>query len=349
METNEVVLRAVQATRHYPVRSGLLQRQRGTVHAVDEVDLTLRAGETLGIVGESGCGKSTLARMLALLDRPTGGEIELLGQPTAGHRERERRQLRRDVQMVFQDPYTSLNPRMTVGRILREPFEVHPGLVPRHEQNERVHELLETVGLKPDFADRYPHQFSGGQLQRVGIARALALNPRVVVCDEPVSALDVSVQAQVINLLCDLKSELGIAFVFISHDLGVVHQVADRVAVMYLGRIVETGEAEMLLDHPQHPYTNALLSASPTTDDDGRERPRIVLRGEPPTPIEPPTGCRFHPRCGRATAQCSTDEPALRVVSTPSVLVACHHPHEGGEEGTYGQTVSNESVSQPTG
>ncbi len=324
LTVGEVVLRSVGATRHYPVRGGVLQRQRDTVHAVDEVDLTLHAGETLGIVGESGCGKSTLARMLALLNAPTSGEIELLGEPTAHLTERARRRMRREVQMVFQDPYTSLNPRMTVGSILREPFEVHPGLVPRRERNNRVEELLETVGLKPEFADRYPHQFSGGQLQRIGIARALALRPRVVVCDEPVSALDVSVQAQVINLLCDLKSDLGIAFVFISHDLGVVRQIADRVAVMYLGRIVETGEAEALLDAPQHPYTAALLSASPAQDD-ARDR-RIVLQGEPPTPIDPPSGCRFHPRCWRATQECATTEPALTETATPGVLVACHHP-----------------------
>jgi oligopeptide/dipeptide ABC transporter ATP-binding protein len=323
--SDEIVLRATGLTRHYPVRGGLLQRERGQVHAVDGVDLTLHAGETLAIVGESGCGKSTLARMLALLDPPTAGDLELLGTATAGLRERHRRSLRREVQMVFQDPYTSLNPRMTVRSILREPFDVHGDLVPRRERNDRVADLLETVGLKADFADRYPHQFSGGQRQRIGIARALALRPKVVVCDEPVSALDVSVQAQVINLLSDLKAALGIAFVFVSHDLGVVRQIADRVAVMYLGRIAETGGAESVLDDPQHPYTAALLSASPAPED-VTPRPRIVLRGEPPTPIDPPSGCRFHPRCWKATAVCAELEPAPSAAATPGVDVACHHP-----------------------
>lgn len=322
---SDVVLTARNLVRHYPARSRGPWRTSDLVHALDGVSLELRAGETLGIVGESGCGKSTLARILALLDTPTSGELEILGTPTLRLSDRQRRRMRRHVQMVFQDPYTSLNPRMTIGEILQEPFDVHGDAVPRRERPGKVRELLELVGLKADFVDRYPHQFSGGQRQRVGIARALALRPRVVICDEPVSALDVSVQAQIVNLLSDLRDELGVAFVFVSHDLGIVRQIADRVAVMYLGRVCEQGTTETVLQTPEHPYTAALLSASPDP-----ERPeaagRIVLRGEVPTPIHPPTGCRFHPRCWKAGEECSDVLPALEARGTAGNIVACHFP-----------------------
>lgn len=304
------------------------------VSAVDGVSLQLHAGETLGVVGESGCGKSTLARMLVGLERADGGTLRYHGSDVTRGRARDRRQLRRGVQMIFQDPYTSLDPRMSIANIVAEPMTAtRTGTVA--SRRERVADLLSLVGLSPDMMERFPHQFSGGQRQRIGIARALALEPDVLVCDEPVSALDVSVQAQVVNLLSDLQARLGVAILFIAHDLSVVRHIADQVAVMYLGRIAEVGDTERIYDTPSHPYTQALLSASPADSraDRGRIARRRILSGEPPSPINPPPGCRFNPRCWLATEECSLVAPSLRELKLelrpPSTLerrrVACHH------------------------
>ncbi|TFD70483.1 ABC transporter ATP-binding protein [Cryobacterium sp. Hb1] len=315
------------------------------VSAVDGVSLGLHAGETLGVVGESGCGKSTLARMLVGLERPDGGSLSYHGVDVTRGRHRDRRQLRRGVQMIFQDPYTSLDPRMSVGDIIAEPLAA-TRTGNSASQRERVAELLGLVGLAPDMMTRYPHQFSGGQRQRIGIARALALDPEVLVCDEAVSALDVSVQAQVVNLLGDLQKRLGVAILFIAHDLSVVHHIADRVAVMYLGRIAEIGDTDTIYNSPSHPYTQALLSATPahTTADRGRLARRRILGGEPPSPVNPPNGCRFNPRCWMATDECSTVVPPLRelplaVGPAGSRLVSCHHAEEALTQG-----VGRESI-----
>jgi oligopeptide/dipeptide ABC transporter ATP-binding protein len=322
----DTVLQVRDLVKHFPLRRGvLLQRQVGAVQAVDGVSFEVRPGETLGVVGESGCGKSTLARLLVGLEKPTAGSIELTGREMVGASGGKLKAMRRDVQMIFQDPYTSLNPRMTVGDIIAEPFEIHPESVTKTERREKVRELMRLVGLSPEHYDRYPHQFSGGQRQRIGIARGLALNPKLLICDEPVSALDVSVQAQVINLLQDLQQRLGISLIFIAHDLAVVRHIATRVAVMYLGRIVELGDKEQIYGTPQHPYTQALLSAVPVPDPKLRGMgAQIVLQGDPPSPANPPSGCRFRTRCWKAQEKCAQVDPSLYDVAGREA--ACHFP-----------------------
>ncbi len=310
---------------HFPVKAGLLfDRERAHVHAVDDVSFELGEGETLGLVGESGCGKTTLARSLMRLLDPTAGSIRFRGREIARAGRRELRPLRREMQMVFQDPFASLNPRKTVAQTVSAPLRVHG--VDGDEAARRVDELLERVGLSAEHAKRYPHEFSGGQRQRVGIARALALEPRLIVLDEPVSALDVSVQAQIINLLDDLQDRSGLAYLFVAHDLSVVRHVSDRIAVMYLGKLMEVSPAEELYTKPVHPYTDALLNAIPVPDPrENRVRERIVVGGEPPNPIEPPSGCVFHPRCPRSTEVCREIEPPLTRYPGGH-LAACHHP-----------------------
>jgi oligopeptide transport system ATP-binding protein len=323
----EVLLRVDHVKKYFPIKSGILiQREVARVHAVDDVSFELRAGETLGLVGESGCGKSTLARCLARLYDITSGSVVFEGADISRYSRRQLRSVRRDLQMVFQDPYASLNPRKRVGAIIADPLRIHRA-GNRDQIKKRVLELLEVVGLSSEHVNRYPHEFSGGQRQRIGVARALALKPKLVIADEPVSALDVSIRAQVINLLDDLQDELGLTYIFIAHDLGVVRHVSDRIAVMYLGKIVEISPAEELYKRPAHPYTEALLSAVPIPDPDiSASRQRIVLEGDVPSPISPPRGCRFHPRCRYATSVCTTDEPPLVQHGGLGHLAACHHP-----------------------
>ena len=310
--SREVVLKAENLVKYYPIKAGVLRRTVGQVKAVDGVSFELYKGETLGIVGESGCGKSTLGRMLMRLEEPTAGKLTFDGVDMYSKKGAEMRRLRRDIQIVFQDPYTSLNPRKTVGDIVGEPFEIHRDVVPKAGRRRRVEELLDLVGLNPEHINRYPHQFSGGQRQRIGIARGVALNPKVIICDEPVSALDVSVQAQVVNLLEKLQNELGLAYVFIAHDLSVVRHISDRVGVMYLGKIVEMGDEDEIYSRPTHPYTQALLSAVPLPDPTLRNvREQIVLTGDVPSPANPPAACRFHTRCWKAQEICSIEEPLL--------------------------------------
>ena len=321
------LVRVRDLKKHYPVRRGVLRRQVGTVRAVDGLTFDIAEGETLGLVGESGCGKSTTGRALLQLVQPTSGEVRFQDAELTTLAPRALRGARRHMQMIFQDPYASLDPRMSVGSIVGEPLDVH-ALGPREERRARVRELLALVGLHPEFVDRYPHQFSGGQRQRIGIARALATSPRFIVADEPISALDVSIQAQVVNLLDDLKQRLGLTYLFIAHDLAMVRHISDRVAVMYLGRIVELGSRDDIFQRPLHPYTQALLSAIPIPDPEQEaRRQRVVLEGDVPSPSHPPPGCHFHPRCPLATDLCKREDPELRdlgVASAPH-QVACHH------------------------
>jgi len=320
---SDTILQLTDVKTHFPITKGfLLKRHIGTVKAVDGVNLTVRRGEVLGLVGESGCGKSTLARTILQLVPTTGGTVVLNGRNLADSTARELLAARRDLQMVFQDPYASLNPRMTVFATLAEPLLVH-GVCPPAEVPARVAELMRIVGLAPRFMQKYPHEFSGGQRQRIAIARALALEPKVIVADEPVSALDVSIQAQILNLLAQLTKRMNLTLIFIAHDLSVVKHISDRIAVMYLGKIVELGLAADVIDRPRHPYTRALVSAIPTPNPDiERTRQRIVLAGDPPSPINPPAGCAFHPRCAYARTECKTAVPAL-VADTTDREVAC--------------------------
>ena len=322
----DVLLEVENVTKHFPITEGIVFRHEvASVKALDGVSLRVRRGETLGIVGESGCGKSTLARVIMRLLEPTGGTVRFDGRDITHLSEQDLRPVRRELQMIFQDPYASLNPRKRVGFIVSEPLEVHR-IGTEAERKRRVQDLLEVVGLNPEHYNRFPHEFSGGQRQRIGVARALALNPKLIVADEPVSALDVSVQAQILNLLKDLQAEFGLTYVFIAHDLSVVRHISDRVAVMYLGKLVELSPAEELYTRPIMPYTEALLSAVPVPDPDlAEKRERIVLEGDVPSPINPPSGCRFHPRCRYATEICSEVEPPL-VDYGNGHLAACHHP-----------------------
>ncbi len=308
MKDDDVLLECENLKTYFPVRGGVLSRKVGDVRAVDGVSLQVRKGETVGLVGESGCGKSTLGRTLLKLYEPTSGKIRFQGRDITNYGSGRMRPLRRKLQMIFQDPYASLNPRMTVGSIVGEALIIH-GLEDSRSRKKRVMELLEKVGLLPDAADRYPHEFSGGQRQRIGIARALSVSPEVIIADEPVSALDVSIQAQVINLLKDLQEEFSLTYIFIAHDLNVVEYFSDRVAVMYLGKIVEEASSSELYRNPRHPYTKALLSAVPEPKPRAEKKGRILLEGDVPSPMNPPSGCYFHPRCSQATARCRVEPP----------------------------------------
>jgi oligopeptide transport system ATP-binding protein len=331
VSANEPLVETIHVKKYFPIKAGLLQREVARVHAVDDVSIQVFEGETLGLVGESGCGKSTLGRTIVRLLEPTDGDVRFDGKSIAKLGPRALRPLRREMQMVFQDPYASLNPRKRVGSIIGDPMKIHK-VGSKSERRQRVQELLEVVGLSPEHYNRFPHEFSGGQRQRIGVARALALRPKLIVADEPVSALDVSIQAQMINLLEDLQNEFRLTYVFIAHDLGVVRHVSDRIAVMYLGKLVELSPAEELYTRPIMPYTEALLSAVPIPDPDlSEKRERIVLQGDVPSPISPPSGCRFHPRCRYATEICSQVEPPL-VNYGNNHLAACHHPLNVDEE-----------------
>ncbi|HZC99925.1 MAG TPA: dipeptide ABC transporter ATP-binding protein [Actinomycetes bacterium] len=325
------LLRLTAVKKHFPITQGVIfQREIGRVHAVDGIDLDIYPGETLGVVGETGCGKSTLGRLMCHLLPVTEGRVEFEGKDITKLRGKALRHFRRQVQMIFQDPYSSLNPRKRVGSIIGDPLGIH-GIADGRERKLRVQELMEVVGLNPEHYNRFPAEFSGGQRQRIGVARALALRPRLIICDEPVSALDVSIQAQVINLLEDLQDEFKLTYVFIAHDLSVVRHVSDRVGVMYLGKVVELADATRLYAEPRHPYTGALLSAVPVADPDvADKRERVILYGDVPSPIDPPSGCRFHPRCPKAQQRCIEEEPPLERKGSDD-LASCHFPLEPGE------------------
>jgi oligopeptide/dipeptide ABC transporter ATP-binding protein len=324
--TREPLIEVRNLVKHFPITRGILfQRQIGAVKAVDDISFEVRRGETLGIVGETGCGKSTTARLLVRLLDPTAGAITFDGEDITRLKGQRLKQLRREMQMIFQDPYSSLNPRKTVGSIIAEPFAIHGLLNGTGERKRRVQELMDRVGLNPEHYNRYPHEFSGGQRQRIGVARAIALEPELLVADEPVSALDVSIQAQVLNLLRALQRDLGLTLVFIAHDLSVVRHMCDRVAVMYLGKIVELAPSDSLYGFPRHPYTGALLSAVPVADPTGGRRERQLLSGDVPSPANPPSACRFHTRCPKAQELCSLDEPPLQDKGNGTVA-ACHFP-----------------------
>mgnify|MGYP001091745943 CR=1 FL=1 len=328
MESPEVILEVKDLVVHFPITQGIIfQRRVGEVRAVDGVSFNIRRGETLGLVGESGCGKTTTGRAIIQLYRPTSGQVIFEGKELTELSRKELRFERRRMQMIFQDPYASLNPRMTVGEIIAEPLEIH-NVMNKGKRNAYVKKLLERVGLNPSYSNRYPHEFSGGQRQRIGVARALALNPSLIICDEPISALDVSIQAQVVNLLEDLQKEFGLTYLFIAHDLSMIKHISNRVAVMYLGVIMELTTRDELFKNPLNPYTIALLSAVPTTDPViEAKRKRIILEGEVPSPINPPSGCRFHNRCFMAQEICSKEEPELKEVSK-NHFVACHFWHK---------------------
>ena len=328
MADPNVLLRVEHLCKEFPVDTGFIakhSKNARSVHAVDDVSFEINKGETFGLVGESGCGKSTTGRCIMRLTEPTSGHVYFEGRDVATMGKKELKNLRRDMQFVFQDPYASLNPRMTIGEIISEPLIIHNLMPNKNERIDFVRELLDTVGLNPEHINRYPHEFSGGQRQRIGIARAFALRPKLIICDEPVSALDVSIQAQVLNLLSDLQQEFGTAYLFIAHDLSVVQHISDRVAVMYLGNMMEYSDWKSLYAEPCHPYTQSLLSAVPIPDPDIQaSRNRIILRGDPPSPIDPPSGCPFHTRCPIAQEKCSQEKPELREVK-PGHFCACHY------------------------
>ncbi len=328
----EPLVRVRNLVKHFPITRGIvIQHKVGAVRAVDDISLEIQRGETLGIVGETGCGKSTTAKLLMRLLDATSGEIDFEGSDITRLKGARLKAIRREVQMIFQDPYSSLNPRKTIGSIIAEPFAIHGLLTEKDERKREVQRLMETVGLNPEHYNRYPHEFSGGQRQRIGVARALALTPKLLIADEPVSALDVSIQAQVLNLLRDLQRRLGLTIIFIAHDLSVVRHMCDRVAVMYLGKIVEIGSNDSLYSSPRHPYTGALLAAVPVADPSLHGSERRPLGGDVPSPANPPSGCRFHTRCPKAQPLCSTQEPLLEDKGSPipgqaGTLAACHYP-----------------------